>query len=351
MPSNPPAPLLKVAVLGCGYWGPNFVRNFSLLNEYELAGVADLKPERLEYISRQFRVGRTTTDAEELLADPEVEAVAIATPISAHAELARKALAAGKHVLLEKPMAHSVEECQELIDLAEQAGKVLLVDHTFLYTGAVERIRKLLDDGELGQIYYFDSVRVNLGLFQHDYNVLWDLAPHDLSVMLHLIDDRPTEVQAVGAAPVDTSAHLESIAYLTVRFASGIIGHVHVNWLAPMKIRLTLIGGSRRMVVWDDVEPDTKVKLYDRGVETFPDAESIYRTLVQYRTGDMYAPKLDKTEALKKECIHFYQAIRHGEPPRTDGRLGRDVVELLAAAQKSLESGGKPVPVGPGAPP
>lgn len=337
---------IRVAVIGCGYWGPNLVRNFSLLNEFELVGVVDLKPERLEYIQSHFRVPKVTTRDKEVLEDPEIEAVAIATPISTHAELARKALEAGKHVLLEKPMAHSVAECDQLNALAEARGRVLLVDHTYLYTGAVETIHQIVAGGDLGDLYYFDSVRINLGLFQHDYNVVWDLAPHDLSILLHLLEERPLEVQAVGAAPVDSGERrLESIAYLSLRFPSGMIGHVHVNWLAPVKIRLTLLGGSRRMVVWDDLEPDTKVKLYDRGVDTHTDAESVYRTLVQYRTGDMFAPRLDKTEALKKECIHFFRCIREGETPRSGGPLGRDVVAVLEAAQSSLEEGGRPVTV------
>lgn len=335
-------------MIGCGYWGPNLIRNFSLLEQFELAGVADLKPDRLEHVARQHHVGRTTTDAVELIEDDSVEAVAIATPISTHAELARRALEAGKHVFLEKPMAHSVAECDALNALAEERGLVLMVDHTFLYTGAVEKMRELIGGGSLGDLYYFDSVRVNLGLFQHDYNVIWDLAPHDLSIMLHLLGEEPTEVLAVGSAPVDPARRsLESIAYVTVRFGSGLIGHVHVNWLAPVKIRLTLLGGSKRMVVWDDLEPDTKVKVYDRGVDTLDDAESIYRALVQYRTGDMHAPKLDKTEALRRECEHFHACVRHGETPRSDGRLGRDVVSILEAAQESLERGGRPVSVQP----
>ena len=257
---------IRVGIVGCGYWGPNLIRNFSSLQEWVVAGVADLDPARLEVISRRFRVGRTTTDARDLFDDPSIEAIAIATPISTHVELAGRALDAGKHVLIEKPMAHSVVDCDLLIDKAKAAGRVLLVDHTFLYTAAVRKMRELIGRGDLGKVYYFDSVRVNLGLFQHDYNVVWDLAPHDLSIMLHLVPDRPTQVVAVGASPIDLGRKLESVAYITVRFASGIIGHVHVNWLAPVKVRQTLIGGSKRMIVYDDMEPDTKVKVYDSGV-------------------------------------------------------------------------------------
>lgn len=337
---------IRVAVIGCGYWGPNFVRNFSVLEEFELAGVADLDPARLESVSRRFPVETTTTDAGKLLEDTSIEAVAIATPISSHAELARRSLEAGKHVIIEKPMAHTVEACQELIDIARDRERVLLVDHTYIYHGAVEAIRRQLDEKTVGEIYYFDSVRVNLGLFQHDYNVIWDLAPHDLSIMLHLLDEVPVEVSAVGATPVDPGDRkLESIAYVTIRFASESIAHIHVNWLAPMKIRLTLIGGSSQMIVWNDLEPDTKVKIYDRGIETLDDAESIYHTLVQYRTGDMFAPKLDKTEALQKECVHFSRCIRSGEVPLTDGTMGRNVVALLEAAQRSLDAGGRSVAV------
>lgn len=337
---------VRVAVIGCGYWGPNLIRNFSLLQEFELAGAADLDEGRLKFVSRQFPIERLTTNAADLINDPSIEAVAIATPISTHAELATTALAAGKHVLLEKPMAHSVAECDALIALAEQERRVLLVDHTFVYTGVVEKIRELIDLGDLGRLYYFDSVRVNLGLFQHDYNVIWDLAPHDLSILLYLIDERPTHVIAVGATPVDPNARsLESIAYLILRFDSGFVAHIHVNWLAPVKIRTTLIGGSKKMVLWDDVEPDTKLKLYDRGVEREPSPESIYKTLVQYRTGDMFAPKLEKTEALRKECVDFFRCIREGARPRSGGEIGRAVVALLEAAQRALREPGRAVEV------
>lgn len=355
---------LRIGIVGYGYWGPMLVRNFSQLPEFEVAGVADLQPERLARAAAEYGVRNTTSDVEDLLGDDSIEAIAIATPISTHADLARRALRAGKHVWLEKPMAHSVAACEELMALAREHDRVLLVDHTFLYTGAVEKMRELIQGGELGDLYYFDSVRVNLGLFQHDYNVVWDLAPHDLSIMLHLMDDRPVQVQAMGASPMGappisappigasplqstgegpTTRSLESVAYVTIRFASGLIGHLHVNWLAPKKVRMMLVGGSKKMLVWDDVEPDTKVKVYDSGVDLPDTSESKYHTRIQYRTGDMWAPKLDKTEALRKECQHFFRCARDGETPRSGAQLGRDVVALLEAAQRSLDSGGMPI--------
>ncbi|MGA7615488.1 MAG: Gfo/Idh/MocA family oxidoreductase [Thermoanaerobaculia bacterium] len=332
---------VRIAVIGCGYWGPNLIRNFSFAQEFSLVAACDLDSERLDFVKRQFSIEKVTTDARAIIEDPSIEAVAISTPVSTHAALARDALLSGKHVLVEKPLANSARECEELARIAERTGRVLLVDHTFLYTGTVEKIRDLIDRGELGRLYYFDSVRVNLGLFQHDCNVLWDLAPHDLSIMLYLIEERPFEIIAVGATPVDPTSHsYESVAYLMARFRSGLIAHVHVNWLAPVKIRLTMIGGSRKMVVWDDVEPDTKLRIYDRGVDAAPTAEAIYRTLVQYRTGDMYAPKIEKAEALRKECLHFADCIRNDATPRSDAKFGRDVVVILEAAQKSLQRGG-----------
>jgi predicted dehydrogenase len=340
---------IRIGIAGYGYWGPKLVRNFTQSAGFEVAGVADLAPERLARARADFGVGTTTTDLDELLADERLEAIAIATPISTHADLARRALEAGKHVWLEKPMAHSAAACDELVRIARERGRVLLVDHTFLYTGAVEKMRELIASGALGRLYYFDSVRVNLGLFQHDYNVVWDLAPHDLSILLHLIDDRPVQVQATGAAPIGTGTRLESVAYVTIHFASGLIGHCHVNWLAPKKIRLMQIAGSKQMLVWDDVEPDTKIKVYDAGVELPEDptdpahAESKYQAMVQYRTGDMWAPRLDKTEALRKEAEHFFRCVRAGERPRSGGELGRDVVALLEAAQLSIDAGGVPV--------
>ena len=334
---------LRIGIVGYGYWGPMLVRNFSQLPEFEVAGVADLRPDRLAKAKSDYQVGLTTSNVEDLLGDESIEAIAIATPISTHADLAKRALEAGKHVWLEKPMAHSLEACEELVALAAQRDRVLLVDHTFLYTGAVERMKQLVDSGELGDLYYFDSVRVNLGLFQHDYNVVWDLAPHDLSIMLHLVQDRPVQVQATGAAPMKTGNGLESVAYVTIQFESGLLAHMHVNWMAPKKIRMMLVGGSKKMLVWDDVEPDTKVKVYDSGVDLPETSEDKYDTMVQYRTGDMWAPKLDKTEALRKEGLHFYRCVRSGEAPRSGGELGRDVVALLESAQESLKLGGLPV--------
>ncbi|WP_428261291.1 Gfo/Idh/MocA family protein [Haliangium sp.] len=332
---------IRVGLIGCGYWGPKLARNFSVLEEFTLAGAADIDERRLDSVRKHYPVDRVTTDVDALLDADDIDAVAIATPVSTHAELALRALAAGKHVLIEKPMAHDVDACERMIAAAEDAKRVLLVDHTFLYTGAVRKIREIIDSGSLGDVYYFDSVRVNLGLFQHDCNVIWDLAPHDLSIMLHLIDDRPVRVSALGASPIDMGKNIESIAYITVVFAGGIIGHVHVNWLAPVKVRKTLIGGSRQMIIYDDIEPDTKVQVYDRGVDVT--ADRIHDILVQYRTGDMYGPRLDRTEALRRECVHFADCIRGTATPLTSGRDGLAVVRVLEAAVHSMQAGGAPV--------
>ncbi len=331
------SPPLRVAVIGCGYWGPNLVRNFVKVSACQVVGVADLDPTRLEGVRRLYPAVQCTTDPGDLLASDEIDAVAIATPISSHFDLARSALRRGKHVLVEKPMTATAAEGEELIALAAARRRVLMVDHTFIYSGAVQKIRELIGRGELGQIYYYDAVRVNLGLFQHDVNVLWDLAPHDFSIMTFLLDSEPRRVTAVGAAPVQTDGwRRESVAYVTVEFGGELLAHFHLNWLSPVKIRRTLIGGSRKFVVYDHLDPDNQVKIFDRGVELLPDRDARYRALVQYRTGDMLAPKIDQTEALEVTCRHFVECILTGRRPLTDGAAGLRVVRLLEAAQRSL---------------
>jgi predicted dehydrogenase len=338
-----PAPL-AVGVIGCGYWGPNLVRNCNENEATRVAAVADLSEDRLRAVARRAPGARLTTSHAELLADPEVEAVAITTPVSTHFELGRAALEAGKHVLMAKPMTATAREAEALIALAAERDRVLLVDHTFVYTGAVRKIRDLLDEGALGELFYFDSVRVNLGLFQHDVNVVWDLAPHDFAILRYLFDREPVSVSATGAS--HSGSGLEDVAYVTLHYEGNLIAHCHLNWLSPVKIRRTLIGGSERMLVWDDLDPDEKIKIYDRGFQEQPRGEGLYKTIVSYRIGDVWIPRVERGEALASEVEHFARCVRGDEKPITPGGAGRDVVRLLEAANASLQAGGRPVAFG-----
>lgn len=333
---------LSVGVIGCGYWGPNLIRNFSSVRGWRVKYVCDLDPKRLEAMRDQYPWVTPVTDAQVLFDDKELDAIAIATPVSTHANLAIAALESGKHVLVEKPLASSVEEASRIVDVANNVGRVLLVDHTFIYTPAVQKIKQLVESGELGDLLYFDSVRINLGLFQHDINVIWDLAPHDFSIMDYLFPDKPVAASASGMCHFGNQ---EDVAYVTAFFERNIIAHFHVNWLSPVKIRLILIGGSRKMVVYDDMENSEKVKVYDRGVDVIDSIGGIYSLLVQYRMGDMYSPKLDTKEALRTEVEHFRDCILTDKSPITDGQMGLRVVRLLEAAQRSLESSGKRIAV------
>ena len=329
---------VRVGVIGYGYWGPNLLRNMAETRGAQVVACSDLDPDRLAVARNRYPTLRTTTDYQDLLGDDGIDAVLVATPVSTHFHLTKEALGAGKHVLVEKPLAPCVAQCQELADLAAARNLMLLVDHTFLYTGAVRKIKELIDAGELGDIYYYDAVRINLGLFQHDTNVIWDLAPHDVSIMAHLLHKTPESVSAVGASHVNE--RVENIAYLTMLFQNQLLAHVHVNWLAPAKVRRTIIGGSKKMVVYDDMDMSEKVKVYDSGAHLCNDPEHIYRTMVEYRTGDMYAPKLDKVEALAVECAHFISCIREGTPPISGASLGLQTVRILEAANRSLHAGG-----------
>jgi predicted dehydrogenase len=326
--------MVGVGVIGYGYWGPNLVRNFAEVPGARVVAVSDLSADRLARVEARYPTIRTTRDHRELLADPAVDAVAVATPVSTHFDLALEALRAGKHVLVEKPLATTSEQAARLVEEAVRRNLVLLVDHTFVYTGAVRKMRELLSTGEMGELYYYDSVRVNLGLFQHDVNVIWDLAVHDLAVMDLLLDARPSAVSATGVRNIPGKQ--ENIAYLTVFFDSPLIAHIHVNWLAPVKVRRTLIGGSRKMIVYDDLEPSEKVKIYDKGITLESSADSLYKTLVGYRTGDMWAPHLDLTEALRVEAQHFLACIEQGECPVADCEAALRVIHLLEAATRSI---------------
>ena len=335
------APAIRVGVIGYGYWGPNVVRNFAEVAGAQVWAVSDTSQERLALARVRYPAITTTTDCHTLIADPAIDAVVIMTPVSTHFELAREALRAGKHVLVAKPLASSAKEASELIDEAERHRRVLMIDHTFIYTGAVRRIKELVDSGTLGRLYYYDSVRVNLGLFQHDVNVLWDLAVHDLAIMDYVLGEQPCAVAATGAAHIP--GHPVNMAYLTCFFDNELIAHHHVNWLAPLKVRRTLICGDRQMIVYDDLEPSEKVKVYDKGVTLNGSPERVYESLIGYRTGDMWAPKLSLTEGLRVEAQHFLECIRQGRQPLSDGQSGLRVIRVLEAAVKSLEQRGRPV--------
>jgi predicted dehydrogenase len=329
---------IRCAVVGLGYWGPNLVRNVAALPSTTLATICDTDRTRLESLATQYKQARPTVDFSDIVRDSTIDAALIATPVSSHFGLAMQALEAGKHVFVEKPMAATVSEAEQLVQEAARRRRVLMVNHVFAYTAAVRKVRRLIDEGALGELYYYDSVRVNLGLFQHDVNVIWDLAVHDLSIMDYLVSERPQAVSAVASAHVPGKP--ENIAYVTCFFGSGLIGHLHVNWLAPVKIRQTLIGGSRKMVVYDDIEPDEKIKVYDRGLNN---CELSPMVQVDYRIGDMWAPVLERTEALSACISHFAECIHSGVAPLTDGCCGLRVVRLLDAASRSAAQMGQPV--------
>ena len=334
---------VRVGVIGYGYWGPNLVRNFAEYPGAEVVQVADMRQDRLAPIARRYPGVATTTDYRDLLNDPSIDAIVISTPISTHFDLALASLRAGKHVLVEKAMTATSDQALRLVDEAERRRRVLMVDHTFVYTGAVQKIKELVDAGRLGRLYYWDSVRVNLGLFQHDVNVLWDLAVHDLSIMDCILGRKPTAVAATGISnvpgrPINTG-------YLTCFFEGNLLAHFHVNWLAPVKIRRTLIGGDAQMIVYDDLEPSEKVKIYDRGITVDTPSEAVYELMVGYRVGDMWAPQVSLTEALRVETQHFVECIRTGQTPLTDGHAGLRVVRILEAASASLKQRGHPVEI------
>src|SRR5438132_10418425 len=334
----------NIGVIGCGYWGPNLLRNFAENEGAQLRWICDIDEDRCTSMTRRYPMAQTTADYRVLVSDPALDAVAVVTPVATHFIIAKELLRAGKHVLLEKPFTATAREAEELIDLAERNGRTLMVDHTFIYTGAVRKMKEIVSRGELGDLLYFDSVRINLGLFQRDINVLWDLAPHGLSIMDFLIDRQPQAISALGSSHIERG--IENIAYLVMLFPDEFIAHFHFNWLAPVKIRRTMIAGSSKMVLYDDIEPTEKVRIYDKGVTTNrvgADREADYQTLVSYRTGDVWAPKLDSTEALRHVVAEFLNSIREGRRPLTDGYAGLRVVRLLEAAQQSNKNAGQAV--------
>ena len=333
--------MIGLAVIGYGYWGPNLVRNFSQTSGIQVLAVCDQSPSRLVAAQKLQPSLRTCSDIDSVLDDPLINAVAIATPVSSHFPLASRALQAGKHVFVEKPFTATVGEGEQLIALAEKKGLTLMVDHTFIYTSAVRKISELITSGALGQLYYYDSVRINLGLFQSDVSVVWDLAVHDLSIMDYLLEKSPVSVAATGIAHIP--GRPVNMAYITCMFDDNLIAHLHVNWLAPVKVRQTLIGGSEKMVVFDDVDMSAKVKVYDKGIIVEENESSRYQRHVGYRTGDMWAPRLDNVEALLVEAHHFVECIETGTPPLSDGHAGLRVVKILEAATQSMAQHGVPI--------
>ena len=332
--------MINIGIIGYGYWGPNLVRNFNGNKNFNVAKVADCRDERLSALQRIYPNIVTTTNTEDVINDKFIDAVAIATPVFTHYKLAKAALENGKHVILEKPMTSTSQEAEELIELALKKGLSLMVDHTFLYTGAVQKIKQIIDSDAIGNIRYLDSTRINLGLFQPDINVLWDLAPHDISILTHLIKEKPYSLNATGVS--HTGNNLENIAYLTVNFESGFIAHFNCSWTSPVKIRLILIGGDKKMIVFNDLEPTEKIKIYDTGYNIKND-EDKERLLVDYRSGDIFIPKTPSTEALALMAEDFAQSILNKKNPVSDFNSGLSVVKILEASNLSIKNTGKEV--------
>ncbi|HPC02636.1 MAG TPA: Gfo/Idh/MocA family oxidoreductase [Syntrophales bacterium] len=329
--------MIRMGVIGYGYWGPNIVRNFSNAEGAEVVAICDNHPNARTKAARAWPGMKVYDDCDRLIQAPDVDAVAVVTPVYSYYELARKVLENGKHVFVEKPFTSSVRQAEELIELAERKNLKIMVDHTFLFTGAVRKIKELINERALGKLYYFDSTRVNLGLFQHDVNVIWDLAPHDLAIMDYLIGEQPEAISATGQSHLNGK---EDIAFITLYFKNQFIAHFNVNWLSPVKIRQTLISGDKKMLVWNDLDADQKIKIYDKGVDV-TSRESIYELLVRYRSGDVWIPRIDGAEALQVEAGYFIRCIQNGEKPMNDGNAGLRVVRILEATNQSLKNRGE----------
>ncbi len=331
---------IKVGVIGYGYWGPNIVRNFFATPDCTVRMVADGRPERLNLLAKTFPSIQGVKDAEDIIGSKEVDAIVIATPVHTHFELAKRSLLQGKHVLIEKPMTSSVREADELIELATKKGLTLMADHTFLYTGAVQKMKEIIQTEVIGTPLYFDSSRINLGLFQPDINVLWDLAPHDISILTYLITEIPESINATGIS--HTGNKIENIAYLTVNYNSNFIAHFVCSWSSPVKVRQTLIGGDKKMILYNDLEPSEKVRVYDTGYNHKTE-EDRTRIMVDYRTGDVYIPKLSSREALAGVADDFIQSVIHKKDPMSNATLGKSVVRILEASQESIKNNGKEI--------
>ena len=331
---------MNIGIIGYGYWGPNLVRNFSLVNNCKVKMVSDFRQDRLVIVSKTYPGIKVSTDPDDILLSKEIDAVVIATPVFTHFSLAKKALENGKHVLLEKPMTSTIKEAEELMNLAKQKGLLLMVDHTFLYTGAVMKMKQLINEKTIGEIQYFDSSRINLGLFQIDVNVLWDLAPHDISILLHLINKIPYSVNATGIS--HTKNGIENVAYLTINYSENFIAHFSCSWTSPVKLRTMLIGGDKKMLVFNDLEPSEKIRIYDTGYNYKTDEEK-NRLMVDYRTGDVYIPKLESKEALFGMASDFINSIINKTEPLSNAQLGLDVIQILEASQQSIKNKGKEI--------
>ncbi|MDB4946683.1 MAG: putative dehydrogenase [Labilithrix sp.] len=332
--------MLSVAVIGAGYWGPNLIRNFVTCPDTRLVAVCDQSTARLDKVLAPYPSVAKETDVDALLRRRDIDAVAIATPVRTHAPFALKALEAGKHVLVEKPFADSVEGAERMVELADRLGLTLMVDHTFVYSPSVRKIRDLHDAGELGELCYIDGVRINLGMFQHDVNVVWDLAPHDLSIVDYLLGRLPLSLSAVGACHTRGSTDLEDVAHLNLDFGEGLLASFHVNWLSPVKVRSFIVGGLRQSVVWNDLDASERVKVYDRGITTSEDAEARRGILINYRTGDVWSPHIEQAEPLQTMVKHFAECVREKKRSLTDGASGLRIVRILEAADRSLKSQG-----------
>lgn len=329
---------IKAGLIGFGYWGPKLARNLNQLKQFSLEYICDSSEEALSRAQRHYPSKQLTSDVNELLAS-DLDAILIATPVSSHFQLGQQALSANKHVFIEKPLTLNSHDAQKLIELSRKTQKILMVDHTFIYTGAVQKIKELIQSKELGDILYYDSTRVNLGLFQHDTNVLWDLAVHDLAILDYLLPFKPRAIACHGISHFPNQP--ENMAHLTLHFDSNCLAHINVNWLSPVKIRQTLIGGTKKMLVYNDLSSDEKIKVYDKHIDFTEAKDAIYQMLVDYRTGDMFAPKIALHEALNFELLHFAKAIQTNTNPITDGQCGLSVVQMLEAAQQSMNASGQ----------
>ncbi|MFZ5519247.1 MAG: Gfo/Idh/MocA family protein [Candidatus Zhuqueibacterota bacterium] len=333
----------NVAVIGCGYWGPNLIRNFYQLSTCNMVACCDLSENNLKRMKNLYPAITTITDYQDLISNPDIDAVAIATPVFSHWELAKKCLEANKHVLIEKPMASNSEQCIDLIETAKKFSRVLMVGHTFEYTAAVNKAKEIVDSGELGEIYYISSTRVNLGLFQPDINVIWDLAPHDISIISYMLNESPIGVGGQGKAHFNKE--IEDVAQITLNYPNGTIAFIHNSWLDPDKIRKTTIVGNKKMLVYNDISPNEKIKIYDKGVEAPPYYDTYAEFHFSYRYGDIYTPRIEEYEPLKRECEHFLDCIRDSKTPKSDGYSGLRVVSILEAANKSMRNGGGQQPI------
>ncbi|HVT30424.1 MAG TPA: Gfo/Idh/MocA family oxidoreductase [Lacipirellulaceae bacterium] len=332
--------MIRVAVAGAGYWGPNLIRNFVASPDTQLVAVCDRDEQRLSKALAAYPNVQGLRQFDDLVARTDIDAVAIATPVATHAPMAIAALESGKHVLVEKPLAASIHDAERVTEIADRTGRVLMVDHTFVYSSPVQKIKQLIDSGEIGDLYFIDSVRINLGMFQHDVNVVWDLAPHDLSILDYLLGRLPKSISAFGTSHADGRREIEDVAYMNLDYGNGLLASLHVNWLSPVKVRHFIIGGSRRSVVYNDLEPVERVKVYDRGISINGDTEARRGVLVDYRTGDVWSPHIPHVEPLARLVSHFAECIRDGKQPITSGQAGLRIVKVLEAAQRSIKAQG-----------